>query len=85
MGEGVFDVRAVNQSREEDRKGSKKRTEGRVKPWSRTSAGGSASGFALAAWARRSLFFRTRRRFLREIVTAGHDYKRYENTLRDMI
>jgi len=61
----MCNVRAVNQSRAEDRKGSRKRTEGRVKPWSRTSVGGSASGFDLAAWESRSLFLSTRRRFLR--------------------
>lgn len=81
----MCDVRAVNQSRAEDLNGSRNSTEGRVKPWSRTSDGGSASGFALAAWTSRSLFFSTRRRFLRWLINVKNSKLSDENTLHDMI
>jgi hypothetical protein len=60
---------ALNQSRAEERKGRRIRTVGRVKPWSWTSSGGGASGSAFAARVRRSLFLRTRRRFLQVLVS----------------
>ena len=84
-GDGVCDVRAVNQSRAEDRNGSNKSTEGRVNPWSRISAGGSASGLALAAWASRSLFFNTRRRFLGGMIISKNSRMEDESTLSNMI
>lgn len=55
-------VRAESQVRAEERKGRRRRTDGRVKPWSWTSSGSGREAFA--ACARRSLFLRTRRRFL---------------------
>ena len=60
----MCEVSALNQLSADDRKGRRKRTEGRVKPWSCTSSGGGASGLVFVACERRSLFFRTRRRFL---------------------
>ena len=81
----MCDVRAVNQSRAEDRNGSNKSTEGRVNPWSRISAGGLASGFVLTAWASRSLFFNTRRRFLRRMIMSKNSRMGDESTLGNMI
>ena len=57
-------VRAFSQASAEERKGRRKRTDGRVKPWSWTFSGGSEEvDFACEI---RSLFFSTRRRFLNE-------------------
>jgi hypothetical protein len=55
----VCEVRAATQRRANERKGTRIKTDGRVKPWSCTSSGGLDP-----ALARRSLFFSTRRRFL---------------------
>lgn len=57
---------ARNQSSADERNGRRMSTEGRVNPWSWTSSRGGASGFACAARVSRSLFLRTRRRFLRD-------------------
>ena len=64
MGDGVWEARALNQSKAEERKGRRMRMDGRVKPWSWTSSGEGMFGLDFEAWARRSLFLRTRRRFL---------------------
>ena len=55
-------VKAESHARAEERKGRRRRTDGRVKPWSWTSSGSEREAFV--AFDRRSLFLRMRRRFL---------------------
>ena len=53
----------------EERNGSRMRMDGLVNPWSCTSSGAGLPAFA--ACARRSLFFKMRRRFLKTGVNIG--------------